>query len=675
MAQDGQEIAGYKLIKKVGEGGMGQVFLAEQLRLRRQVAIKLVHLDVKPENGAEPADELTREAEALMALEHPHILSLYDAGRSEDTAYLVMPYLPEGSLQDALRPGQRQQLQLPLPPGEALIYVEQAAAALQYAHDRNFIHRDVKPANFLIRSLSRTTGSGRGTKRLHLFLADFGLSKFLAYSSNTTHLSGTPTYMAPEQFQGHATPASDQYSLAILFFYLLTGDLPYRGSPVELMFHHLSDTPPSPASRVEGIPESLANVVQRGMAKTPEERYPSVSAMAEAAHEALVEAGLLVSQESMPVSAVRPSDLQTPNSNPPASLGPTAALEPPTKTPESVLEASTITPAATVSTDDLVTSRGPAAESAPAAPAKPAESSFGNLPTIAGKSDQGSLPTIAIEDHKPPARPPRDEGPAPAGRRSRSMVVGLSVVAAIILIGVVLGSGVLLQLGPFHKNAPATQATQAPTATSTGQPTATATPIPSPTAIPAGDLLNAILAQNPSYTVDLTQGNTPWDGPTPINPHGTYNFNSPGGSVVFLNGIITYNAHNFSTPFALSVKLQAPSDRQFYILLDTTNPSGAHHYYRLQLTNNAAPQAADSTDNKTFKTDGTATSPNTTWGDGNTHTLILVLDKTRLVFYLDGTPLIDTTIPQPYPTAILNLATLDQATITSIKAYNIPAGD
>jgi len=211
VVQDGQEIAGYKLIKKVGEGGMGQVFLAEQIRLRRQVAIKLVHLDVKPEGGgAEPADELTREAEALMALEHPNILSLYDAGRSEDTAYLVMPYIPEGSLQDALRPGPRQQLQLPLAPGEALLYVEQAAAALQYAHDRNFVHRDVKPANFLIRTLSRTTSGGRNTKRLHLFLADFGLSKFLAYSSNTTHLSGTPTYMAPEQFQGHATTASDQ---------------------------------------------------------------------------------------------------------------------------------------------------------------------------------------------------------------------------------------------------------------------------------------------------------------------------------------------------------------------------------------------------------------------------------------------------------------------------------
>ena len=354
MLQAGQEIAGYKLLKKVGEGGMGQVFLAEQLRLHRQVAVKLVNLDVKPdvpEGSVEPADELTREAEALMALEHPNILSLYDAGRDGDTAYLVMPYIPEGSLQDALRSGPRQQLQLPLAPADALIYIEQAAAALQYAHDRNFIHRDVKPANFLIRSLSRTTGSGRGTKRLHLFLADFGLSKFLAYSSNTTHLSGTPTYMAPEQFQGRAVPASDQYSLAILFFYLLTGELPYRGTPVELMFHHLSDTPPSVAKYAAGIPESLVSVVQRGMGKNPDERFPSVTAMAEAARDALVSAGIMVSQDSAALPAVRPSDLSSdklPDSRPNALLEPTA-----------VLEDSHTTPAKTVITDDLATARGP----------------------------------------------------------------------------------------------------------------------------------------------------------------------------------------------------------------------------------------------------------------------------------------------------------------------------
>ncbi len=647
MAQDGQEIAGYKLIKKVGEGGMGQVFLAEQLRLRRQVAIKLVHLDVKPDDGSEPADDLTREAEALMALEHPNILSLYDAGRSEDTAYLVMPYLPEGSLQDALRPGPRQQLQLPLAPGEALMYVEQAAAALQYAHDRNFVHRDVKPANFLIRSLSRTTSGGHSTRRLHLFLADFGLSKFLAYSSNTTHLSGTPTYMAPEQFQGHATQASDQYSLAILFFYLLTGDLPYRGSPVELMFHHLSDAPPSPASRVEGIPESLASVIQRGMAKTPEERYPSVTAMAEAAREALIAAGLMVSQESLPVvAAVRPSDLQAPNSNPKST-----SLEP-TATPESSTES-----AATVSTDDLATSRGPAPAAAAAAhaPVKPAEH---DLPTIAGKSDEGSLPTIAIDEPKSPARPTRDGGSAAPGQRNRGMVVGLSVLVAIVLIGAILGGGAAFQLGPFHKNTVIVP---------------TATPIPTPTTVPASALLTAILANKPVYTVDLTQGNGPWDGPAPLNPNAFRYLHTPSGQVQLTNGIITYVGHTFTTPLAMALDVQASSDSEFYILLDTKNASsGAQIYYRVELTKSSPPVAAHSTNNSSFTTDGKATQ-NTDWADGSTHTLIMVLDGTRLLFYQDGQNLIDTTIPAPAPSTTLTLASAQFAIISNIRQYAIPS--
>lgn len=579
MAQEGQEIAGYKLIQKIGEGGMGQVFLSEQPRLRRQVAIKLVRLDVQPDGGAEPADELTREAKALMALEHPHILPLYDAGRSGDTAYLVMPYLPEGSLQDALRPGPRQQLQLPLPPGDALLYVEQAASALQYAHDSHFIHRDVKPANFLIRSLSRSNRSGAHVKRLHLFLADFGLSKFLAYSSNTTHLIGTPAYMAPERFQGRATQASDQYSLAILFYYLLTGDLPYHGTPLELMLHHLNDTPPSPARLVGGLPESLASIIQRGMAKTSEERYPSVTSMAEAAREALEEAGMVPSQDSFPAIAAVRSDKR-----------------------------------------------------------------------------------------------PRHGNPASERRRSRrGWMVALSALAALILIGAVLGGGVFLQIGPFPKNTPIVQATQAPTATQTPTPTPI-TPTPTSTAVPPASILSAILALKPFYTVDLTLGDGQWDGPDAINPNLYRELRTPPGAVNFVNAVITFNARTFPTPLAMEVDLTAASDQQFYLLLDTANGS-SHLYYRLQLTNRTPPQAAHSSDNQHFTVDDTATQQNNSWADGHTHKLLFVLDGTRLLFYLDGKNLVDAlTTAQPYATAKLYLASLDQASLTGIFAYRVPSG-
>jgi serine/threonine protein kinase len=646
VAQDGQEIAGYKLLKKIGEGGMGQVFLAEQLRLRRQVAVKLVHLDVKPDTspgGVEPADELTREAEALMALEHPHILSLYDAGRDGDTAYLVMPYIPEGSLQDALRAGPRQQLQLPLAPAEALLYIEQAASALQYAHDRNFIHRDVKPANFLIRSLSRTTGAARGTKRLHLFLADFGLSKFLAYSSNTTHLSGTPTYMAPEQFQGHAVPASDQYSLAILFYYLLTGDLPYRGSPVELMFHHLNDKPPSPASRVEGIPESLASVVQRGMAKTPEERYPSVASMAEAAREALAAAGVVVSQDSLAtVAAVRPADPQTekaPDKKPNILLDPTVALE-----------SSDAPSAATISTDDQAAARGTGGAGAKAAPANPAESS---LPTMPGKSGEGSLPTLPIDEPKRPGTPPRAAVPASQERpRQRGLTIALAALAAILVIGVALGGGALLKVGPFQKNTPVAHVTRTPAAT------------PTPT------ILDLILAQQPQYSVSMASEPGQWKW-NQFKAGGDWSYTTPAGSIDMINVSATLTAKTFQTPLAILVDLKAQNDQEFDIVLDTTDGT-SHTFYRLKLTPTAPAQAADSPDGTTFTVDGQAAAPTTTWADGNSHELVLVLDGTRLLFYLDRQALVDTHIPQPYPNAALTLASMNEAIMTAVQQYVVP---
>ncbi|HEY7355581.1 MAG TPA: hypothetical protein VH590_03910, partial [Ktedonobacterales bacterium] len=144
--------------------------------------------------------------------------------------------------------------------------------------------------------------------------------------------------------------------------------------------------------------------------------------------------------------------------------------------------------------------------------------------------------------------------------------------------------------------------------------------------------------------------------------------------VIFQNCVITYNAHKFPTPLAMAVDLQTSSNQKFYILLDTSSVSGAHVYYRLQLTNNAPPQAAHSANNKTFTVDGTAAAKNTTWTNGNKHTLILVLDGTRLLFYLDGQPLVDATIPQPQPNTTLNLASAGTATITGIRQYSIPSG-
>jgi serine/threonine protein kinase len=659
VLHEGEELAGYRVLKKIGEGGMGQVFLAEQLRLHRQVALKLVRLDAKedaPAGAASPAEQLTREAQTLMALEHPHILPLYDAGREDTLAYLVMPYIPEGSLQEALRPGPRQRLSLPLAPAEALVYIEQAASALQYAHDRDIIHRDVKPANFLVRVLTRShTTSQPVNTRLHLFLGDFGLSKFLSFSTNTTHLSGTPAYMAPEQFQGRAGPASDQYSLAILLYYLLTADLPFRGSPVELMFKHLHSEPPLASQPVAGLPEPLAKVILRGMAKKPEDRYPSVMGLAEAARDALVEAGMVLPHDSLAaVAAVHPVESR---SEPPAA--PTQQ-DRPSEEPATLLD----------SVPQGVAVKPPLAKNnKPAPPLEVAEvSTFGDSNPLPQGS---SLPTLPIEKpRRPPGRPEQPtERPTEGKPRRRGLFIALAAVAAIIIIGGALGAGlVLLKPG----STPVTQATQTQQVlpTNTAAPSVTSAPA-SPTAIPSSTILNNILAASPTATVDLTQGDVQWDT-APLDGTKFRSIHTPSGVLDIVNMKATYNKQTFSAPLAVSVDLHAASDQEFDIFFDTTDGSGAHQWYDLKLAKGAAPEVDLSSDGTNFTPGGKGNAAQDGWADGNPHNLVLVLDGTRLLFYIDKVNLLDTQVPAPKPTAALTLGTANEAFVTGIAFYAVP---
>jgi serine/threonine protein kinase len=623
MLREGEELAGYRIVRRIGAGGMGQVFLAEQLRLKRQVALKVVLLDAKsdaPAGAMAPADELTREAQSLMALEHPHILPLYDAGREGEMAYLVMPYFADGSLQDALR-GSPPKLRLPLAPGEALIYIEQAASALQYAHDRNFIHRDVKPANFLVRPLARSTTPTLSTSpRLHLFLADFGLSKFVAYSNSTTHLSGTPVFMAPEQFQGRPSAFSDQYSLAILFYYLLTGKFPFLGSPVELMFQHMNDAPPPLQSLVPGLPEPLVQVVLRGMAKKPEERYPSVIGFAEAAREALVQAGMALSPDSAAIPAVRPAALggRLSGGNG-SSAEETLPVAPGLITPVPVTPGQITPPVAPLSSAPLSNTpvSGPAAAQVSAAPGSQSAGSYQQSYDVSvhkDQSGQSSLPTL--EDELPRPRPPEGGN----GRRSRrGLTIGLAALAVLLVVGAVFGGSLLFQqkrgtTGAQATNTPALVATATTQATATTAP-ATATTVPSPTVVPANTLITNILAGSPLYVVDLSQGINGWDFQQ-INKNAPYHYFSPSNVLDLLNVNATLLAGPFQTPLAVVVDVQAPGDTEFDLLLNTTDAAGAHLWYRVQMFTTAPPKAGHSSDGSTYSDDGAGKSTNASWADG-----------------------------------------------------------
>lgn len=304
----GTKLGGYTLTRILGSGGMGTVYLAEDQTVGQQVAIKVVHTSNDEAYNAmlstsQAADRFRQEARAVASLDHLHILPLYRYGEEETDygtqAYMVMQYRPEGSLQDWQKRRAHKALNeasvtsalqesIQLPPGlptdwpmnieEVAEYLRQAASALQYAHDCDIIHRDVKPANFLLRF---DTNPSTDKHSAFLLLSDFGLAKFFSSSSATTNILGTPTYMAPEQFNGNAEPASDQYALAIMIYYLLAGRPPFVGDPMHLLRQHLNTAPPPIRTFAPMLSTGIEQVLARALTKRPSERYPSISAFAE----------------------------------------------------------------------------------------------------------------------------------------------------------------------------------------------------------------------------------------------------------------------------------------------------------------------------------------------------------------------------------------------------------
>jgi serine/threonine protein kinase len=287
MPLEGLQLGHYRLLNLIGSGGMGEVYLAEDTRIRRQVAIKVVRSEVAPYPDAntirESARLFQREMRAITALDHPHILPLYDFG--EETVnkailtYMVMPYRTEGSLADWLQ--QRNSAEM-LSPRDVAHFIGQAADALQHAHDHQLIHQDVKPSNFLIRN--RATNPNYPD----LLLADFGIAKFTTATATASQsIRGTPAFMSPEQWDGHPVAATDQYALAVMAFQLLTGRPPFQGSPGQVMRQHFIAQPQLPSTLNPRIPPALDTVILRALEKQPEDRFPSIMAFAQAFQQAL----------------------------------------------------------------------------------------------------------------------------------------------------------------------------------------------------------------------------------------------------------------------------------------------------------------------------------------------------------------------------------------------------
>jgi len=275
---EGRELGGCKLIRKIGEGGMGEVYLAEQIRVgNRQVAIKVVRpADLTASGGVRGDVErrFKREAALLGQFSHPNILPIYDSGVEDGYLYIVMPYAQEGSLSDAIRGRFGRRLELPLELPAAADLIGQVASALQYTHDHDVVHRDVKPGNILIRI--EPDGHWR------MLLADFGVARGAETTTQQTLVTGTFAYMAPEQFSGKFSPASDQYALAIVAYQLLAGRPPFEGDVAELTREHLYETPPSLRALNPAVTPAVEAVILRALAKDPAQRYPSVRQFADA---------------------------------------------------------------------------------------------------------------------------------------------------------------------------------------------------------------------------------------------------------------------------------------------------------------------------------------------------------------------------------------------------------
>jgi len=291
MALEGQQLGRYRLVRLLGSGGMGEVYLAEDARIQQQVAIKVIRSEVTPYPGSQTAREAARlferEATAIAKLDHPNILPLFEYGEENvqgaTLTYIVMPYRKEGTLATWLRERGNTDL---LSPQDVAYFIQQAAEALQHAHDNSVIHQDIKPSNFLIRVRKDHPG------RPELLLADFGIAKFSTATANVSQsIRGTPAYMPPEQWEGRPVPASDQYALAVMAYQLLTGHPPFQGRMEQVMRQHFAVQPQSPSTLNPRLSPAIDAVILRALAKNPADRFASVTDFAAAAQLALATLG------------------------------------------------------------------------------------------------------------------------------------------------------------------------------------------------------------------------------------------------------------------------------------------------------------------------------------------------------------------------------------------------
>src|SRR5215469_3587740 len=261
--QQGTCIGPYRLIKHLKQGGMSTVYLGYHMRTRAHVAIKVV------DSYAADLKMLYREIEIMQALEHEHIVPCLDAGEDGSYHYLVMPYLPGGTLEDMLD-------ESVLTLEEACIILEQLTSALAYMHALGLLHRDIKPANILF------------DRNNNLYLTDFGIVTWLGEKPGYDgHTMGTPQYIAPEILEGYVDERSEIYSVGILLYQMLTGYVPFDGPSDQICLDHWKTQPPAPSLLNPSLPRPVEQVILRALEKDPRHRYQTIDDLLHAYQKAI----------------------------------------------------------------------------------------------------------------------------------------------------------------------------------------------------------------------------------------------------------------------------------------------------------------------------------------------------------------------------------------------------
>jgi serine/threonine-protein kinase len=441
----GTSIGGYAVDSLLGRGGMSVVYLAEDPKLGRKVALKIMSEELAENESFR--SRFIREAQMAANLEHPSIVPVYDAGDADGVLYLAMRVIRGTDLRRVVTEGG------PMDAERTLRILRQIASALDAAHRSGLVHRDVKPANVLI--------SREGDDE-HAYLTDFGLTKHVSSKSGLTRTGqfmGTIDYVAPEQIRGNDVDGrTDQYSLGCVLYECLTGHVPFtKDQDVAILFAHLEDERPRVSAKRPDLPAGLDDVVARAMGRDPSERFDTCTAFVTAARESLGLGRGASAAAAETLAPVAPTVFAAPPAPAEAVPEPHPSFPPgdPSAPPEVEPAGTGAAMAATVAAASLASAETGSVE-VPSPPTAPA-------------------PPMASPVSAPPAGAPAE--PAP-GRSRRGLVV-VAIVALLAIVGTV---GALV-LGDGGESEPSLQPSQSPSV-ATG-PTGATAPVESPTPSPS----------------------------------------------------------------------------------------------------------------------------------------------------------------------------------------------